>query len=639
MNRSPLLAAAFLAAVSSGCSSTSPSSGGARVDVDEFRPIASGDTLYVWSAGLDAMLVDPKDAGVRDALRHMGERVLELPAEMGDPEFPADAIELGASCFLGPMSLSVGPTADGGAAGMPVRAQIDFKSSTPEEARRRADRLTAALSMVGAPSLGLDEATGLSVLDVSGFTVRHGVAREGRPDTLVIGSELDFRPRDLGTLDLPRGVVPVAAYRLDYGSLMEMASTFGGPEAAAAMESAGLGDVVIQGGMGHGDDRSYASVRTIDWVPLARENGSLPTGTIEREALARIPRDATMAMVVRTNFDAIARAVDMAMGAGSDDGMDASNPLAMVGELLGVDFETDLVANLGETVGVYTSDSTGGGGLWSGVAFMRVKDEAALRTALDRVAANVEDYAADQGFDALTLRRTQHAGAQITTLAFSGWPIPVEPSWTIRDGWFYAAASVQGLRAALDQAAEGGDDLLDNDAFMAQASGSLDDLVSLTFVDSARFARDGYPLATMIGSALSNSISSVAQPDRVPPGIVPGFADFTRGVRASVALGRIVGDDHLVLSQGDRSMLVQAATVVGALGPLPLFLVGAIAAGAEEEEAQAFPFTIEDEIPMDGFEDMDEEPDGAMDGDAGMDDALDLDVDDLVTDPTPGEPK
>jgi hypothetical protein len=602
---------------------------------DAFRPIASGDMLYLWSGGADALLVDPKDAGVRDALHHLGARLHELPAETGDPEFPAEAIELASAAFLGPMSLSVGMAEDAESGGIPVRAQFDFRSATPEEATLRAERLTRVLSKFEMPSLGLDEALGLSRLDFGMFEVLHGVAREGRADTLVVAANgLDVRERELGTLDLPAEVKPAMAFRFDYAALAEMIEQFAGPEAADALRTAGIGDVVIQGGFGHGADRSYGALRTLDWVPMATASHALPHGAIERAALALIPADATLAVVSRTNLASIVKSIrDASAASGEVTEIPAGfDPLTIVRELTGLDVERDLIANLGETLGAYLSDATGGGGYFSTVAFLEVADEAALRAALERLEGRLEDMAADEGLDGFTTRHSQHAGADLTTITVSGWPIPIEPSWAIRDGWLFASASVQGLRAALDQAAQSASDLLDNERFRAESRGSLDDLVTLSYVDIPRFAREGYPLAAMIGAALSNGLSSAGEPDRVPAGIVPGFAEFARGSHATLALGRIDGDDLVIQCSGDRSLLVQAAGIVGAMGPLPLLIAGMAAAGANDDDDESHEHDMEE--GMDPMEDdpMSEIPDAdAMQDGEGS-------IEELIEAPT-GDPK
>jgi len=585
----------IVASLCAACTSTGGKNNAAAPE--NFRPIAAGDVLYAWSGGLDALLVDPKDAGVREALRRIGARMVELPTEFDDPAIPGEELALASSLLLGPMSLSVGVPLEEDPESFPVRAQLDFRGATPEEARARADALTKALAKAEMPSLGLDEATGLSLLDFGPIQALHGVAKGGRADTLVVAvNGLDFTPRDLGTLDLPADAVPAMAFRLDMESLGEMVGMFGGPEASGALDAFGTGNFVVQGAIGHSPNRCHAAIRNIGWVPIARANGTLATGSIERSALELIPADATVAIIARSDLGSIAGMFETAAEIG-DEALGGLDPLALVREATGIDFERDLLDHLGETYGVYASDATGGGGLYSWVGFVSVRDEAALRDALGRLEGRLEDLAADEGLPGFTMRHSQHDGADITTMAVSGWPIPVEPSWAIRDGWFFASVSAQGVRAALDSARGRNGSLVDEDRFEDEVSGSLDDLVSLAFIDIARFARDGYPAAAMFGAALSNGVSSAGEPDRAPVGIVPGFVEFLRGARATVALGRLEGDDLVVRSSGDRSILVQSAGMIGALGPFVGLVAGLAIAGAQEDED----VPVMDEVEM--FED------------------------------------
>ncbi|MBL8863737.1 MAG: hypothetical protein JNK02_17240 [Planctomycetes bacterium] len=565
-----------------------------------FQPIAGEDVLYSWSGGLDALFVDPKDAGVREALRQLGPRLSELAAE---GPVTGEDLALVATLFLGPGSFSLGavqaPDAD-----FPVRGQLEFRAPSAAEARARADALARMLNRLEMPSLGIDEALGLSRLDVGMFEVVHGVARAGRPDTLVIAANgLSTAERDHGSLDLPAGAVPALVYRLDYAAMREMLATFAGPEATQALDLFGIGNVQIQGAIAHGPDRCHTAVRTIGWVPVARQTGVLAEGTIPRDVLKRIPVDATLAFVAR--WDAGGLVETMRKAAELDEEAAGVDPLFLLRELTGVDLEADLLDHLGSTFGAYASDATGGGGHFSWSAFAEVEDEAGLRAGLGRLEALLENHAAEQGVTGLTVRRSQHRGTEIATFAARGWPIPIEPSWAIQDGWLVAGLSVQGVRAALDQVRSGRSSLLDHEGFRAGAPGPVDGNVQITFLDVARFARDGYPMAVMLGAALSNGVSSEGGPERAAPGLVPAFADFVRGARATVAFGRIEGNDLVVRGQADRSLLVQMAGIAGAVGPLPLALIAAGVASEQEVQAEE-PFLFEfDAEEMDGIDELD----------------------------------
>src|SRR5688572_4716589 len=66
---------------------------------------AAADALVIYSAGADALLSDPKDAGLLRALKMLDERVLELPREVEDESMPAPAIQLALQLLMSPMSL------------------------------------------------------------------------------------------------------------------------------------------------------------------------------------------------------------------------------------------------------------------------------------------------------------------------------------------------------------------------------------------------------------------------------------------------------------------------------------------------------------------------------------------------------
>jgi hypothetical protein len=202
------------------------------------------------------------------------------------------------------------------------------------------------------------------------------------------------------------------------------------------------------------------------------------------------------------------------------------------------------------------------------------------------------------------VRTTQHAGIEISTFATLGLPVPVEVSWAVHQGWLSAGLSVQGVRAAIDHAVAGGDSILDNDRFRDAAPGPIDGNLTVTYVDVPRFPRDAYPLVVMFGAALSNGLVSTNAPDRVPPGIVPGFEAFTGRTHATVAFGRIEGDDMVVRSSSDRSILVQGAGLAVAVGPLVATLVafGAVADDASEADAPEAFFLENLEEPGEGME-------------------------------------
>src|SRR5262245_45484035 len=68
---------------------------------------AESELLVLWSAGRDALLVDPRDAGLATALGMLDARLAELGRDLDDPTFPTDTVRLVHGLFAGPACLRV----------------------------------------------------------------------------------------------------------------------------------------------------------------------------------------------------------------------------------------------------------------------------------------------------------------------------------------------------------------------------------------------------------------------------------------------------------------------------------------------------------------------------------------------------
>ena len=318
MKASALLALLPLAALTA-CTSTVGSSGSPRAaEPAPYVPPDNQDGLVLYSAGVDAWFADPKDARLRAALDLVDERVAELPAELDEPELPADAILLALEMFASPMSLRAKVVENPAA---PVQAQWTVESDSPERARDVAARFSALLAEHGVPSLGKNEAhAGMQTLPLGPFNAYHGVLGERRPSSFAVAlGEVELEELDLGTLDLPAGVRPFLAWKVDYGqyakalamvvgSMMPPGAAEGGgtPATVNPFSALGLADTVVTGGVGHGKDRMYGAMRTLNYVPAARASDLLASGPLAEREIAIVPSDATRAAVGRMNQQYVA---------------------------------------------------------------------------------------------------------------------------------------------------------------------------------------------------------------------------------------------------------------------------------------------------------------------------------------------
>jgi hypothetical protein len=571
MNTTRLLAPLLL--ISAACSSTGSSR---ALPPAEFAPIAGDDGVLVWSAGADAWFVDPKDKELHSALSMVDTRLAELPDEIEEPDFPLDALLFGLDVMASPMSLRLALKKDAQPGQLPYRAQLTVEPRDGEDSAAMAERLSTILTQYGVPSLGKsEEVHGLQMVPLGPMSAYHGAL--GNELVIAVNDVSTDMPK-LGSLDLPESVRPIFAFKVDYrqiGDAMAQAMQFAAASAgedADASDAAMAGmmwmkDTTVQGGMGYGADRLYGASRTQNYVTAAKASNLFPSRPLTEREIAMIPSDATWAAIWCMNPQGIMTVMRQAIAAQVKEKSGADiDPFAMVEAFTGFDIEEDLFDTLGETAGAYTSDTTGGGGWTSLVAFSAVKDEKKMRETIAWAESELNSLAAAQADSYVALRVRHIDGQHISTLTFPGLPIPVELSYALANGYVYFALSPQALLAAIEQAKEGHDGLASNARFVEVAGKNLEDLYSLSFIDTPRFLRDGYSLVGMGCAALDNALRSKSDAARDPGIVLPSYPAIEKGSKAFAQLGRIDGDDMVVTWQADRSMLVNACGVSGLIG-------------------------------------------------------------------------
>lgn len=609
----------FLAA----CTSTGASPG---LPPAEFTPIAGNDGVLVWSAGADAWFADPKDHALHAALSILDTRLVELPEEISQPDFPIEALQLALDVIASPMSLRIALEQQAAPGALPFRAQLTVDSRAGDTSEAMAERLSAILTRYGVPSLGQAQAMhGLQVVPLGPISAYHGAL--GNQLVIAVNDVKTDTPA-LGSLDLPAGVKPFFAFKIDYGQIGDAMAQAARIAAASAGQDGGDVDLAsmmwikgttAQGGMGFGPDRLYGSNRTQKFVSSARQNGLMPSGPLSARDIALVPSDATWAALGRVNPDGFVELIRKGIQAQmkAHEGAGDIDPFEMLENFTGFDVQVDLFDNLGQTVGAYTSDTTGGGGWTSLVVFAAVTNEKKLRETLAWAESEINGAAAAhaKGYVAL---RVQHPGGQhVTTLTFPGLPVPLELSYALADGYVFFALSPQALVAAIQQAKSGKDDLSDNARFGELAGQHLDDLYSISFVDTPRLTRDGYSLVNMGCAAIVNALRSKSDSTREPGMIMPSYHEIENGAKAFVQVARIAGDDMVVTWQADRSMLVNACGVSGLIGGVsgvsailaPVFILPKIKEAkhaAEAREALELEDALDTEEAMEGQEEIEE---------------------------------
>lgn len=564
-------------------------------------------------AGLDRVFVDERDAGLRDALAMLPERVGELPGEIEDmPREVADMLELVLRTVARPARVAVvydGDNPSGGLFGYGLLVSVRCQ----DEAQVR-ELNDAVMALVGA----IEEEQGAEI------PLEPSTRFEGMRDMMLPVGLLSFGPREsddawryeivVGTMNDPEGVfdqrpslVDAPGFQthatgvVDFSALTplsRMATNMAGANAEQVGEVVGMlremglvGDdamrMEFQSGVA---ERAMRSKLVIHRAAPHAEALSLSTSPLTAAELRAVPADALAVTIGKSSLASIDRALEQ-MAA---NGLPVAEGLETFEEQTGVNLVEDVLHSLGETMAIYSADSTGGGGLLSTVVLARVSDrdrfgEAMVR--LTRAANNAIVENAEEAAPYVRIHRwSAEDDATLFTLRFPGLPVPLELSLGLTEDWLIAALTPQAAVAAARQAAGRGDGgLTANPAFAPLYREHGEGATSITFVDTARTIRSGYPLLALLSSALSNAVRSPGDPGAREPGLVlPTYGDLVQGpIHPTFQVTRWDGDALVTSWWGDRSQWVQAggqAGVVSAAVPLIAAGIGAGVIGASAQE-------------------------------------------------------
>lgn len=544
------------------------------------------DLLAVRLEDPRTLLRHPKDQGLARAAALLDERLAELPGEVPNaPPIDPAWIALATELCTGAVTLRMGllPDADPFGPVPPFYGRLELHRASADEAAGLADRVLEVLRSLGAPELQVTP-TGLRA--IPGPPIPTSFGASGKDIVLDLGAPA-APPVVSGDPLLPQGAVPRFALHMDYAPLMrlalqqmdqqqpEMADFVGG-----LFERLGLDDLQLHVVSASDDERSYTVTRIPGYAETLRANGLVASGALEVGELALVPRDATWASIGKVNFAGMFEFfVDLATDALAQQGMEG-DPVEMVYGMTGFHLRDDLVSLCGETCGMYASDTTGGGGLMSTVAFVALRDaERALETR-ERLEEMLNGAAALQMQGYVQVRASTVDGVEYATLTFPGLPVPMEPTIAITDSWLFIGASKGAAIEAVRQArATDRPNLLDHPGFQAQLPGGIAGLQSLTFQDGERLIRAGYGTLQMGASALANAVRSRRDGLRDAGEVLPPYAELARGALSTVSVGRLMGADWVSESRGDASVAVQLATLCGWVASNDLLFVLPMLAG------------------------------------------------------------
>lgn len=557
--------------------------------------------------GMQAFFPDERDAGLVRALGLLPARLQEIAthpsveANMGP--VPTELFPLIRALMFDPAQFVL--TLDGldPQTGLPAVAAV-LRFENADEAGGPIGRAVVAIDDLVPLPLAADQHQSFPAMQMA-ETPFGMLAYGGRESRQGWGWELHFGQVGdpdgvLGAMDRPLGPgVVVAQGHIDFAaltpatrSLVGMASMMvqGRNLAREAVESGLLGGRAMSAEFvsGFDDDNSYTTMRLRGARAYADQLGLLQ-GTLEHSDLVIIPADATAAFASKIDpARSWSELRKQLVQAGIEQELD--DALNQFRRQIGVDIERDLIQALGETMVAYFSDSTGGGGLLSGVVGVRLRDGAAFDRAVARLSEHAEAAVADQGFldgpIAFRAAVEEWEDRAFVTFRVDGLPLPIEPTIGRTGDWAIFALSRSAARGAFehDTTRSG---LVRNPAFRAAWDPSTP-AVSMSFIDAQRTVRDGYAALNLVGTMIAGFVRSSGDPSVDPGMIVPTYSSLTSSVKP--ILNRVCwdGDDYIVHTTTDRSRLVHAAALLG-VADAGAFVTGmvtgsAITAGIVEQQ-------------------------------------------------------
>ena len=560
-------------------------------------PAANDGPLFTFRvAGLDGIRPHPKDMGAYRALRMLGMRLPELPAELGgrqpDQQEFAAWVKTAWETLAGGLSVSVVET-DGGSGVAVTAVAQPLAGSDPAAIADRMIRLAEeegfrSMEVDGGRSVGTP--FGSAALTTPGDgTLRFsfGEAKAEWAEWQTADLPGDAQPILSMTLDLPRlsPVIENTALAMAPAEAFEQLAAMGliGPEAYT---------LTLAGGVT--EDAGHLVARFGN--AGARRDMISGDARLDAAFLDLAPRDTTALQAGVFSMDY------MLMSLGELEEETGFDPLAMADDWLGLSARETLLEPLGPRYMFYRSMRTGGGGVASAVLLVELRDRAAFLRGHAHLVEKLNQLSAEKARGYIRFQPVPAIGPDAYTLAFPGLPIPLEITWNMSPEGLVVAGTPAALRAALARLNEDGPGFVTRAAELGALPGEIDaDTVAIQFMDTRHYAERGYAGAAFASATLSNLVRSPADPLRDAGPILPGYTELLDTLAPAGSLLKWDGDDLVYRARGDRSAIVAAAVMAGNVDMLAPLAIIPISAGAAQEWfrvgrrfGQAIPEAVED---------------------------------------------
>ncbi len=592
-------------------------------------PPPTPGVLWLETASWDSILVSPKDARLKQAMKLFPARIADLHKELppeAQHELPTAAFDLAAALLANPVRAAVAYDPEnpaGGFFGGGLLLSFLHGEKTSAESTAGYVQTLSGLSP-------FKPKASKAFSGMSDYLLPFGMVRSG-PRQTAAGWAYELHVGTLGDPDaLLAGLADVSeagvkAYfksRFDMAPLsplLDFVEVMAGeePEAAAMIAMARESGVFGPNGVkatfvaGYTDDRAVTVLRAKGLSQHVATLG-MSTKPVTSAMMKVIPADAHFGTIATFDTSVYRQQIDTLITSNEE----AAEGFGRFREMTGVDLNADVLGSIGGSGAFYHADSTGGGGVMSVVVALGVTDKARLGGALDKLAAKANEFLANpetaRGYAQLRRWTDDSApGCAFHSISFAGLPFPLEITYALAGDWLLASLTPQGALVAARQAVGKGDGGIASNPRIASAL-PKGEYVSFSFNDPTKTVREGYAVTSMVGAAVANLVRSRAGATGTPREVgmvVPPLGDLLDGARAIVKWTAWESGDLVQRSESDRSMLVQMSAKVGMFMPyVPLLSLGGAGAmiGAAQEQMRAFP-------PMGGQHDHDHDHDEPMD--------------------------
>ncbi|MFG0273737.1 MAG: hypothetical protein ACF8QF_01640, partial [Phycisphaerales bacterium] len=526
-----------------------------------------------------ALVSHPKDAGLREALALLPDRLLEV-AEMTGAGAEIDQVRPLMPLIGAPMRLAITGAQPEEEGAPPVIGLVMISSQADRaDAQGLIDMLEMVLGMQGMLVEGEAGAIGpesLALMTPMGPGSAGVVERNGRFDaTLVVG--------DVG--ENPFATLPAAEGR----AIMRMRVD----SAAASWFTTPLLENLIDGDVGNTpSDMAFYRVLTGENAPVfegvlsrsadamqlrissskIRPNAqawSIHEGGLTDADLRAIPANGAMggmaALDLTSAWDEMAVAMEAVPEAGEF--------LEQLRELTGLDLRDDVLPALGPAFGFYSSVAGVTDATPTGLTFvLGVRDAAAVRQFLDSLAEAgnqvIEDGPPSSNPIEESLRHTRiamadDAGARWWSVEIPGMPLPFFPTVALTDQHLIVSFSKTAARGAVAQATGRGDAGMGSRPEVQRlAAGTAP--VRLFYLDTPALAPMAYPYVDWLLTALASGVSSPHSDHHVALPAIPPYDEWKANVRPLTSVTVWEGDALVQHAEMDGSLLTTMAG--GALG-------------------------------------------------------------------------